>query len=285
MRSMLVAALCAFVCAGAGAAHAQDEDDWEFQHDPTLNQAVAVVRYDAGAAIIVQCRDGALSAALVGMPAATEAIALRATRADGRGDTQIWVPGAGPGIFLSTVPARDIRFMRGGGLYSVHTPEGAPRAMRSNFDLPTQSANLDRVLTACGWPLSDDRDGLARADGLVSLIDPEAEAPQARRQRRPSRPRASGGGRPASPSRPAGSPAPPPAESQVSCIVREQHLAECRADHPATAASGRPSPEYLRFMQRRPLFGDDLAAADGRVLFLTGGTVIVVDYLATLPAN
>lgn len=285
MKPTLVAALCVIVCAGAGAAHAQDEDDWEFQHDPAQNQTVAVVRYDAGAAIIVQCRNGALSAALVGMPAATEAIALRATRADGRSDSQIWVPGAGPGIFLSAVPARDVRFMRGGGLYSVHTAEGAPRAMRSNFDLPTQSANLDRVLTACGWALSDDRDGLARADGLVSLTDPEAEAPQARRPRRPSRPRAGGGGRPASAVRPAGSPAPPPAEGQVSCIVHEMQLTECRADHAPTAASGRPGPEYLRFMQRRPLFGYDPAAAEGRVLFLTGGTVIVVDYLTTLPAN
>jgi hypothetical protein len=269
MRSMLVAALCAFVCAGAGAAHAQDEDDWEFQHDPAQNLTIAVVRYDAGAAIIVQCRDGALSAALVGMPAATESIELQARRADGRSDSQVWVPGAGSGIFLSAVPARDVRFMRGGGLYAVHTTDDAPRAMRSNFDLPTQSANLDRVLTACGWTLSDDRDGLARADGLVSFTDPEAEVTRPRQPPRSGRARAGGGGRQAQPPRAPGPPSLPPAEGQVSCIVREMRPTDCRADHPAMASSGRPGAQYLRLLEQRPLFGDDPASAEGKVIYST----------------
>ncbi|MGZ9099448.1 MAG: hypothetical protein ACXW3O_07070 [Brevundimonas sp.] len=283
MKSTLIAALCASLCAGPTAALVQDEDDWEFQHEPSLNQMVAAVRYDAGVAIVVQCRDGALSAALVGMPPVPERFELKATRADGRSDTQAWVPGAGPGVFLSTVPARDIRFMRGGGLYSVRTEDGAARALRTDFDLPTQSANLDRVLTACGWALTDDRDALARADG-VSLTNPEGT--RFRQPPRSSRPRANGGGRPARPEpRPVGTPVLPLAEGQISCIVRDMQLTDCRADHPATAAGGRAGADSLRGTQRRPLFGDDPAAAEGKVLYLTGGTVTVIDYIATVPAR
>lgn len=284
MRRTLVAALCAILCAGPTVAFAQDEDDWEFQHEPSLNQMVAAVRYDAGVAIVVQCRDNGLSAALIGMPEGPGGFALEARRADGRTDTQTWAPGPGPGIYLSTVPARDIRFMRGGGLYSVRTAEGAARALRTEFDLPTQSANLDRVLAACNWALTDDRDSLARADGVVSLTNPEGT--RIRMPPRSSRPRASGGGRPARPApRPPGPPVLPPAEGQISCIVRDMQLTECRADHAGTAASGRPGAEALRFMQRRPLYGDDPAAAEGRVLFMTGGMRTVVDYIVTLPAN
>ena len=283
MRMTLAAALCAMVCAGAGGAFAQDEDDWEFQHEPSLNQMVAAVRYDAGVAIVVQCRDNALSAAVVGMPQGAGGFAVQATRTDGRTDIQTWAPGPAPGIYLSTVPARDIRFMRGGGLYSVRTPEGAPRALRTDFDLPTQSANLDRVLAACGWGLTDDRDSLARADGAVSFINPEGQ--RFRGPPRASRPRASGG-RPARPAPPPpGPPVLPPAEGQISCVVRAMQLTDCRADHPAAAAAGRPGADSLRFMQRRPLFGDDPAAAEGKVLFLTGGTVTVIDYIATRPAG
>jgi hypothetical protein len=125
MKPTLLAALCAMACAGPTAALAQDEDDWEFQHEASLNQTVAAVRYDAGVAIVVQCRDNALSAALVGMPAGVGGFEVQARRADGRTDTQTWAPGPQTGVFLSTVPARDIRFMRGGGLYSVRTPDGA----------------------------------------------------------------------------------------------------------------------------------------------------------------
>jgi hypothetical protein len=174
MRSFLLAALCAGLCAGSTAALAQDEDDWEFQHEASLNQTVAAVRYDAGVAIVVQCRDRALSLALVGMPAGVGGLEVQARRADGRTDLQTWVPGPAPGILMSSVPARDIRFLRGGGLYSVRTVDGAPRALRTNFDLPTQSANLDRVLTACGWGLTDDRDQLTRASLEISFRDPDA---------------------------------------------------------------------------------------------------------------
>lgn len=285
MRHTLAAALCAILCAGPAFALAQDEDDWEFQHEPSLNQMVAAVRYDAGVAIVVQCRDNALSAALIGMPVGVGGIEVQARRADGRTDTQSWVPGPQPGVLLSAVPARDMRFMRGGGLYTLRTAEGAPRALRTSFDLPTQSANLDRVLSACGWGLTDDRDQLPRAGREVSFVDPDAPDPRGPRSSG-GRPRAGGGGRPSRPEPPSSAqPVLLPAEGQISCIIRGMRLTECRADHPANAARGGPGADFIRFMERRPLFGVDPAAAEGTVVYQTLRTVTVVDYLRTSPAG
>ncbi len=288
MRPTLLAALCAILCAGQTLALAQDEDDWEFQHEASLNQTVAAVRYDAGVAIVLQCRDNALSAALVGMPAGVGGIEVQARRADGRTDLQTWVPGPQPGVMLSTVPARDIRFMRGGGLYSVRTVDGAPRALRTNFDLPTQSANLDRVLTACGWALADDRDQLARAGRAeVSFQDPDApppRMPQPRRGRgaRPGMPDA-----PASPAAPApGVPVLPPAEGQISCVLSAMRLTACRLDHPATAAAGGEAARLVRRLDGSRMFALDGASPDGKVFFTNrGGFSIVIDYIATIPAR
>ncbi|MBP8062755.1 MAG: hypothetical protein KAY29_02695 [Brevundimonas sp.] len=262
MKPTLLAALCAILCAGPTLALAQDEDDWEFQHEASLNQTVAAVRYDAGVAIVVQCRDNALSAALVGMPAGVGGIEVQARRADGRTDLQTWVPGPQPGIMLSTVPARDIRFMRGGGLYSVRTVDGAPRALRTNFDLPTQSANLDRVLSACGWPLSDDRDQLTRADKDVSFGDPNAR-PRERPRGRGARP-----GRPDAP--PPTAPTPPvlpPAERQFSCVLRDLKLTGCRYDHPSAAAALPAGARFLRQLEGREMYAPDGAITEGEVFY------------------
>ncbi|WP_439476018.1 hypothetical protein [Brevundimonas sp.] len=278
MRPTLLAALCAILCAGPTVALAQDEDDWEFQHEASLNQMVAAVRYDAGVAIVVQCRDNALSAALIGMPAGVGGLEVQARRADGRTDVQTWAPGPAPGILLSTVPARDIRFMRGGGLYSVRTVEGAPRALRTNFDLPTQSANLDRVLAACGWGLTDDRDQLIRAGSEVSFRDPDAppvRLPQPRRGRG-ARP-----GMPDAPEAPAPSvPVLEPAESQISCVLRAMRLTVCRLDHPPTAA-GNEAARSLRRLEGVQMYAADAAAAEGKVVYTAGPrTVTVIDYIA-----
>lgn len=274
MRLTLFAALCAVLCAGPTGALAQDEDDWEFQHEASLNQTVAAVRYDAGVAIVVQCRDNALSLALIGMPAGVGGLEVQARRADGRNDIQTWAPGPAPGILLSTVPARDIRFMRGGGLYSIRTADGAPRALRTNFDLPTQSANLDRVLTACGWPLTDDRDQLARAGRNVSFGDPNAR-PRERPRGRGARP-----GRPDAPppSAPA-TPVLPPAERQFSCVLRDLKLTGCRYDHPATAADP-PNARLLRQLEGTEMYAPEGSTTEGEVFYsgtgVGGGALIQV---------
>ncbi|RYF99459.1 MAG: hypothetical protein EON94_11310 [Caulobacteraceae bacterium] len=169
--------------------------------------------------------------------------------------------------------------MKGGGLYSVQTGEGAATAFRGAFDLPTQSANLDRVLTACGWSATDDRDALGLAGG-ISLSDPDGQ-----RRVRTQRGATSRAPRREVPT-PAAPAVTPPAEHLVSCVVRDLHLKECRAEHTASAATPEVA-QALRFYEGREVYleeGTTAAANEGKVVLLNGPS-IVVDYIATIPAR
>jgi hypothetical protein len=262
---------------------AQD-DDWDLQEDPARRLSVAAVRYDAGQTIIVQCREGALTAVLLGLPPSAEPLTLVATRADGRSGLQRWTPAGAPGAYMSADPGRNVRFMRGGGAYSLRTAAGAPTPFRGEFDLPAQSVNLDRVLTGCGWAVTDDRDGLASAGDAIAFRAPDG---QRRASRTPSR---SVGSRPrlaAPPAAPAPT-APPPPELWVSCIVRALHLRECRADHPASAQLPGVlfSIRTHEGMEVDPAPGADAAASEGKVIHVVGSRVRVsVEYLGTAPAG
>jgi hypothetical protein len=284
MKTTIAATLCALLGAGLATAAAAQDDDWEFAEDPARQLTVAASRYDAGPSIIVQCRAGALTAMLIGMPAAagTEEIQLTATRADGRADAQAWRPAGSDGVFRSSVPARDIRFLRGGGAYAVRTAEGAPHAFSATFDLPPQSANLDRVLTACGWDLADDRDQLGRARG-VSLTDPDAEPFRMPRSRSRSISERSRRLPTPAPSGPAAAPRILPAEQQVSCIVRDMRLADCRVLHAPVA--GEPDPaDGLRRLNGSRVYGAEAAEVEGKVVYVASPSVTVIEYLATIPA-
>lgn len=277
MNRTLILAACVGLCATAAVAQ---DDDWEFQEDAAQKIAVAAVRYDAGQMIVVQCRDGGLTAVLTGLPEAAEGLQLNATRADGRADRQTFLPAGAPGAYRSSLPGRDVRFMRGGGAYAVRTAEGASTAFRGEFDLPTQSANLDRVLTACGWAVSDDRDQIARAPADLSFRDPDARPP-----RMPTRRGATSRAQRREIVLPP--PPPVPAEQQASCIIRDMTATDCRRVHSAAASS----PELAQALERlngQPVYAADPAAAEGRVVY-TGrasfGVTTVVDYIATIPAR
>lgn len=286
MKRIVIAALCATMGAGhAGAAVAQD-DDWEFQEDSARRISVAVARYEAGQMIIVQCREGSLAAVLMGLPPSDEALTLNAVRADGRRVSQGWLPAGAAGAYQSAAPGRDVRFMRGGGVYSVRTSESEATAFRGDFDLPAGSANLDRVLTACGWAISDDRDLLP--DAVEVTIENPRETG---RQRPPSRRGATSRSArvpietpPPAPPSPATS---PPAERSVSCIVRDMHLRECRPDHPPSATD-RDVRLLITGNEGRQVYaveGANASASEGKRVNLSGGRITVIDYIATVPAR
>lgn len=249
----------------AASAHAQD-DDWEFQEDAAQQIAVAAVRYDAGQAIIVQCRDGVLRAVVTGLPASeARVIEVNASRADGRADRQTFTPAGSPGAWQIGLAPRDVRFLRGGGAYSIRSAESADVAFSGAFDLPAQSANLDRVLTACGWAASDERDLLQRAPDTLR------QATQSR-PRRSTSPRASS--RP-SPRPPAGPRAPAAASKyMISCIVRDMRLTECRRENALLLAS-EPNLADVSGQNGRELEGADASAAEGRVYYMPGGEMLI----------
>lgn len=231
-------------------AFAQD-DDWEFQQDAARKLSVAAVRYDDGKAIIARCQDGDLKLVVVGLPEMTgSAVYLESQRADGRQDVQAWNPqsSAGPEALSSGVPARDIRFLRGGGAWVLKTRVGAERPMRVTFDLPSQSANLDRVLTQCQRGLQDDRDALPRADTRYrSATTPSRNA-------KPSGP-ARGGQL--------------VGVADISCIVRDLRFADCRTDYERPQGAGQ---DALRHQNGRRLEGEDRNALEGAVVYVTSVT-------------
>jgi hypothetical protein len=208
MKHVCAAVLAAALGAGQAAALAPQDDDWEFQEDAAQGVSVAAVRYDAGQMIIAQCREGRLTVVLSGLSQTSEQLRVAATRGDGRAAEQRWVATRATGAWRSASPGRDARFLRGAGNWSFRNADPTTPAFTGVFELPAQSANLDRVLTACGWALEDDRDLLVEAEVLLDRPR-RGQAPAAHRYRAPNKP-----------------------EREVSCVVRGMRLRDCRADHP-----------------------------------------------------
>ena len=251
MRKVIAAAVCALACAAGTAAVAQDSD-WDFFEDPDRALTQAGVEYAGGQAIAAQCLDGALTLVLTGLPESPEMLRMQATRGDGRSAAQIWLPLAEAGTYRSTSPGREARFMQGGGDYSVRTGDDADIAVSATFDLPPQSANLDRVLTACGWALEDERDLLPEATVTLDAHGPRYQAP-------PYRP-------------------PPVPEREISCIVRDMQLRDCRADHPLYANTRRGQ-DLIRFVRGQRVYalpGTDPAAAEGSVYHVIASNQVLV---------
>ncbi|MCW0046175.1 hypothetical protein OIU13_06445 [Brevundimonas sp. BT-123] len=232
----------------AAFAAAQTGDDWEFAEDAARNLSVAAVRFDGGQAIIVQCGAGELKVALQGLPERTgPSHRVRAERADGMTDVQTWDVAAGR-TWFSAAPARDARFLRAGGVLKLRSDAGQASPVSATFELPTEHDNVDRVLTACGYTLTNDRDTLARAPMMQAVVSSDA-----------------------------GSTAGAPGRSmEVSCIVRSGIYRDCRVDHrmqAQTEASARR--EAARWNGTRAHTGD-ASANEGRVAYLYVPLLMVV---------
>lgn len=236
-------ALLAFSGAGAPLLQEAGTDDWEFAENAARSLTIAAVRYDDGKAVVAQCRAGELKLVINGVTVAADALPhYDASRADGRRDVQVWT--AEGGALTSDAAARDARFLRGGGALTLRTSGGQGPNTRMTFDLPTEHANLDRVLTACGKPVEDARDSLARY-----VAPPPAETPD--RQ-------------PKSRSRPTG-------YTDLSCIIRDGRYRDCRVENTSSRREGEES--------RRALEGDSVSTADEAtpnesVVFLRLTTVV-----------
>lgn len=233
-------------------ARAGSDDDWELALDPSQELTMAAVRYEGGQAIVAQCQRGRLVVIITGLPPQEDLLRLAATRADGRSTTQIWAPVAGPGAYRSASPAREARFMRGGGAYSVRYVAEAGAPALATFDLPAQSANLDRVLTDCGWALEDDRDLLDDAD---VTLDPPSARSERPTYRLPSVP-----------------------EREVSCVVREMRFQDCRADHPPSQRTSNTR-SLIRAVQGERAYvplGTDPQSAEGKVFRIIASNQLLV---------
>lgn len=246
MKMLMIAAAAACVVTPAVAV-AQETDDWEYGEDVATGLFAAVSRYDTGQAIVVQCRAGELSVVVQGLELGEGQRDVRVARTDGRRDDQRWramTPTAGG----AEMPGRAARMLRGGGAVQFRTLEGTPAA-RLGLELPAESASVDRVLTACGRPLQDERDALPVFMGELDQRSVERVYNRRDVQVRPTDGIAA---------------------AEVSCIVGEDlRLRDCRVDQ--TIPAGSPfGPEHAE-----RLTGVEVVPEPGH---LAPGTIHVVSW-------
>lgn len=180
-------ALAAFaVMAAATPALAQDApapvaaeaDGWDVETDAARKITLASIRYDSGAGLIVQCRDGELSTIILGLPATAAPITPLngvTTRQLETGTVNALTPSSwrstpdGTSVMRADY-ARGVRALKQGGRFAVRTvaAEGDP-ARALVFDLPSDPSGVDQVLTACGRRLTDPRDALRDVSAFVTV--------------------------------------------------------------------------------------------------------------------
>lgn len=160
----------------AGQASAQD--GWDFDVSPAGDVTIASVTYDGGVGLAVQCRNGILDVAILGLPAALpDEISQYQTRPlfTGFDATALehapWKTSPDSGVALSALPQRRARALKRGGVFLVRTspPPGSSTPRRLEIPLPTDGAAIDRTLEACGQKTVDPRDDLLLLEDLISV--------------------------------------------------------------------------------------------------------------------
>lgn len=161
------------LCLGlAQAVPASAQDGWDVETDAERGVTVASVIYEGGVGIAVQCRDYHLDLVVLGVPAPEEAeitelghrVLDTGTSADAL-VTSSWKAEAGSPVATSVYPARFARSLKGAEAYVVRIPAHGDRpARRMAIPLPSDSAGIDQVLTACDRRTEDARDALPMID-------------------------------------------------------------------------------------------------------------------------
>jgi TonB family protein len=169
-------AVFALLVAVASPAMAQEAgDDWDLTVDEAQGVTLATVGYSSGQALAVRCRGGELDVLVSGLPPMEGASRrIEATYRDGRTEAGSWITANDGSLIFSPAPALDGRRLRQGGALqlSVALEFAATSPLRRYaLDLPTQSANLDRVLDDCGAGAPDPRDDLVRWNQPIGMTD------------------------------------------------------------------------------------------------------------------
>lgn len=164
MRAAVIGSLLALLASPAGAQEAVD--DWDLIIGESQDMMLAVVGWSSGQTLAVRCRAGDLELLLSGLPPLEgQSRRIETTYSDGLVEAGYWYSSGDGSLVFSPVPRLDSRRLRRGGALQVSAavatdPEAPLR--RYALDLPSASANLDRVLADCGADRPDARDDLVR---------------------------------------------------------------------------------------------------------------------------
>lgn len=229
----------------SGQAVDQPTDDWDFAVDPTRKLTVASVAYAEGSTLFAACLNDTLTVGVRGLP--TPSVSTRWFERrfnDGRTETSFWeASDTGTGL-ISGASARVARSLRTGGRLVLNSAPDGEVPIHLALDLPTQSANLDRVLTACGRPLESPHD---RAPPLGKLLEQTPAIPPPAAVRHSS------------------------FRVEVDCIVADGRLSACLSEHqhPADKALGAAVAREANGV--RVKVNDPIAAEGGWVQILVTG--------------
>lgn len=183
----------------------QPTDDWDFAADPARKLTVATVAYAEGPTLFAACRNDTLTVGLKGLP--TPSVATRWFERrfdDGRTESAFWEASDTGTDLISGASARVARSFRNGGRLVLNSAPDGEVPIHIAFDLPPQSANLDRVLAACGRPRESPLD---RAPPLGKLLEQTPAIPPTASARYSSY------------------------QVELDCIVADGRLSACRSEH------------------------------------------------------
>lgn len=240
-----VAAALGLALATPGAA--QEGDDWDFARDEARDLTSASVEYASGAGLFVQCHAGTLIVALAGTPLSSGE--PRSAVVERQGEEPVDYPWtATPDGRMATASWRRLaRLLYRGGPVVLSSTADDDHAFQVAFDLPVHGPALAQVLSACGTPLTDDRDLLASAEQYLEEIPivwrPNRDLPGRHDNQ----------------------------TVEISCIVRQARLTACRSDLevPANPQAGEAVAEAAEGVAVQL---SDPAAAEGGVvdIIITG---------------
>lgn len=208
----LTLALCLLAVSSPALAQ-QAGEDWDLTTN--ADQQLSLATLDFGANVLaLRCRAGELDLLLTGVPVSTgETRKARVSIGAIGAEDQLWTAQTGQPVLGADEPARLARQLRAGGELDVRLdPEdAADRPRRYRLPVPASRASVNAVLTACGQPLEEPRDLIARS--AAGFLPTWVAAPQVQY---PSEP---------------GAGTVQNAMVRVSCLVGpEWGLQDCRAD-------------------------------------------------------
>jgi len=239
MSSLSASLLSALVIAGSGtpSAPGQATDDWDFRADPARNVAAAFVDYSSGVSLTVDCERPADHRYPGLSDVAPSSLLFDRQRNGGEVEVSLWrATPAGDGLINTS--ARDARsFREGGRLALVANPQPDP-PVRIELDLPSESANLDRVLTACGLALVNPIDDAPSAADLLVQV-PALEIPETVSRRHDQ------------------------IQIEIDCLIANGRLSACQSERqvPADPAAGAITARAANGTRVRVT---DATAAEGR---------------------
>lgn len=244
MSFLSASLLPAFVVAAFGSptAPVQTTGDWDSFADPARNLTVASVDYSTGVSLSVQCMNGLLTTSIRGLSdVSPSALLFDRQRSGGPVEVSLWrATPTGDGLINTS--ARDARSLRQGGTLTLAANPQTDPQLRIQLDLPSESANLDRVLSACGLALVNPIDDAPDASAFL-VQGPTLEIPDAVSRRHDS------------------------IQVELDCLIANTRLTVCQSERqvPADPAAGALTARAANGTRVRV---SDAAAAEGRRLTL-----------------